>query len=89
VYDAHSGRKLGDTLMREGEYRLGFPEDLHDTIRLNGSWSEDQLEEWGAELPTVVLDALQRDLNLARAQAANKQHRGSDESVATEHSIAH
>src|SRR5437016_3957564 len=46
VYDAHSGRKLGDTLMREGEYRLGFPEDLHDTIRLNGSWSEDELEEW-------------------------------------------
>jgi len=90
VYDAHSGRKLGDTLMREGEYRLGFPEDLHDTIRLNGSWSEDELEEWGAELPTVVLDALQRDLNLARAQAANKQHRASsEESVGSEHSIAH
>jgi predicted nucleic acid-binding Zn-ribbon protein len=89
VYDAHSGRKLGDTLMREGEYRLGFPEDLHDTIRLNGSWSEDELEEWGAELPTVVLDALQRDLNLARAQAANKQHRASDQSVGTEQSVAH
>jgi len=88
VYDAHSGRKLGDTLMREGEYRLGFPEDLHDTIRLNGSWSEGDLEEWGAELPTVVLDALQRDLNLARAQAANKQHRGSEDPVASEQHAA-
>lgn len=88
IYDAHTGRKLGVTLMREGEYRLGFPEDLPGTIRLNGSWSEDQLEEWGDELPTVVLEALRRDLDLARAEAASKQHRGSEESVASEHSAA-
>jgi hypothetical protein len=37
----------------------------------------------------VVLDALQRDLNLARAQAANKQHRGSEQSVESEQPAAH
>ena len=89
VYDIHTGRKLGDTLMREGEYRLGFPEDLPGTIRLNGSWSEDQLEEWGDEIPTVVLDVLYRDLGLARAESASKPHRRSEESVPSEHSVAH
>ncbi len=70
VYDVHTGRKLGDTLTREGEYRLGFPEDLNNTIRLNGSWSEEEIDEWGDEMPMVVLDILQRDLDLARADAA-------------------
>jgi uncharacterized protein len=89
VYDVHTGRKLGDTLMREGEYRLGFPEDLTGTIRLNGSWPEDQLEEWGSEIPTVVLDALYRDLDLARTERARKSHRNSEDSVPTEQSVAH
>jgi predicted nucleic acid-binding Zn-ribbon protein len=88
IYDVHTGRKLGVTLMREGEYRLGFPEDLPGTIRLNGSWSEDQLEEWGDELPTVVLDTLHRDLDLARAEGASKQHRGSEQSVPSEQTAA-
>jgi predicted nucleic acid-binding Zn-ribbon protein len=72
IYDVHSGRKLEDTLVREGEYRLGFPEDLPGAIRLNGNWSEEELDEWDDELPTVVLDILQRDLDLARAEAASK-----------------
>jgi uncharacterized protein len=70
VYDVHTGRRLGDTLIREGEYRLGFPEDLNDSIRLNGSWTETEMDEWGNEMPMVVLDILQRDLDLARAEAA-------------------
>lgn len=88
VYDTSAGRKLGDTIVREGEYRLGFPEDLSDdAIRLNGSWQESELEEWGAELPMVVLDALQRDLELARAEASAHPRRES-ESVPSEHPAA-
>jgi predicted nucleic acid-binding Zn-ribbon protein len=70
VYDAATARKIGETLVREGGYRQAFPEDLHDTIRLNGNWSEAELDEWGDELPSRVLDALQRDLDLARAELA-------------------
>jgi predicted nucleic acid-binding Zn-ribbon protein len=88
VYDTSGGRKLSDTLIREGEYRLGFPEDLtDDAIRLNGNWPEAELEEWGAELPMVVLDALQRDLDLARAESRAHSHAGS-EAVASEHPAA-
>jgi len=70
VYDAATGRQLGDTLLREGEYRLAFPEELGGAVRLNGSWEEAEIDEWDSELPTVVLDALQRDLELARAEGA-------------------
>jgi len=74
MYDAASGRRIGDILVREGEYRLGFPEDISgDAIRLNGSWSEADLDEWG-ELPTAVLDTLQRDLDMARAESGPRAH---------------
>jgi len=75
VYDAASGRRLGDILVRDGGYRQAFPEDLSDTIRLNGNWSEAELDEWGDELPSFVLDLLQRDLDLARAEAASHRHK--------------
>src|SRR5229473_131687 len=75
VYDAASGRKLGETLVREGGYRQAFPEDLTETVRLNGNWSEAELEEWGGELPSYVLDLLQRDLDLARAEAVAHRHK--------------
>lgn len=70
VFDAATGRHLGGILVREGAYRQAFPEDLGHAIRLNGSWSEAEMEEWGDELPSSVLDLLQRDLDLARAEAA-------------------
>jgi predicted nucleic acid-binding Zn-ribbon protein len=74
VYDAASGRLIGDIRVRQGEYRLGFPEDLTpDVVRLNGNWTETELDEWGDELPSVVLDYLQRDLDLARAESASRQ----------------
>jgi len=88
VYDIHTGRKLGDTLMREGEYRLGFPEDLKDSaIRLNGSWPEEEMDAWGDEMPMVALDSLQRDLDLARAESA-AHSRSSADPVASGHPAA-
>jgi hypothetical protein len=75
MFDVHSGRRIGDVLTREGEYRLGFPEDLKDTIRLNGSWKEEEIDEWSDEIPTTVMDALQRDLDLARAEASRDRSR--------------
>ena len=88
VYDSSSGRGVGDILVREGEYRLAFPEDLtDDAIRLNGSWSESELEEWGNELPTATLDALHRDLDLARAESRKHGHARS-EAIASEHPAA-
>lgn len=84
-YDAATGRRLGDILVRDGGYRQAFPEDLADAIRLNGGWSEAEMEEWGDELPTSVLDALQRDLDLARAEAAAHHQK---ETVAAPSSVA-
>ncbi len=69
VFDVHSGRMIGDPLIREGGYRQAFPENIPNSIRLNGNWSEAELEEWGVELPTVVIDTLVRDLNLAKAES--------------------
>jgi uncharacterized protein len=89
VFDVTAGRRVGDTLIREGEYRLAFPEDIAGTIRLNGGWSRAELEEWADELPMVVLDALQRDLDLARAEASSHAHaQAGAESVPTEHPAA-
>jgi predicted nucleic acid-binding Zn-ribbon protein len=85
IYDAASGRKLGDTVVREGAYRQVFPEDLTDTIRLNGNWSEAEQENWMDELPTAVLDLLQRDLALARAEAAGRHKK---ETVSAPSSVA-
>jgi uncharacterized protein len=88
VYDGSSGRGIGDVLVREGEYRLGFPEDFSDdVIRLNGHWAESELEEWGNELPTAALDALHRDLDLARAESRKRGH-ARTEAVASEHPAA-
>jgi predicted nucleic acid-binding Zn-ribbon protein len=88
VYDVSAGRRFGDILVREGEYRLAFPEDLtEDAIRLNGSWAESEIEEWGNELPTATLDALHRDLDLARTETRSRAHR-EHASVPSEHPAA-
>jgi uncharacterized protein len=70
IYDFGTGRRLGDILMRDGAYRQAFPEDLNEAIRLNGTWTDAEQDDWGDELPTHVLDVLQRDLDLARAEMA-------------------
>ena len=71
VYDIHTGRLLGDILIREGNYREAFPEDITGSTRLNGNWSEEELDEFGAELPMVILDALNTDLDAARHEASS------------------
>jgi len=69
VYDFNTGRQIGDVLLREGEYRLAFPEDLAgDYVRLNGNWDVEELDSWGSEMPMTVLDALHADLQAARAE---------------------
>jgi len=66
VYEIHTGRMIGDILIREGDYRLAFPEEITGAIRLNGDWPEEELEAWGTEVPMVVLDSLYADLEAAR-----------------------
>ena len=74
VYEVHTGRLVGDILSREGDYRQAFPEDITGAIRLNGAWTEAELESWGTELPMVVLDALQADHEAAQHEAASGSH---------------
>ena len=88
IFDLATGREIGDILEREGEYRLAFPEDLSDAIRLNGSWTEAELDEWGRELPMVILDVLHRDLDLARAEGAATRPHSESAAVPSEHPAA-
>jgi hypothetical protein len=74
VYDIHTGRLMGDILVREGNYREAFPEDITGSTRLNGNWSEEELDDFGTELPMVILDSLHADLDAARVEAASRSH---------------
>lgn len=66
VFDLGTGRLIGDILIREGNFREAFPEDITGAIRLNGHWSEDEMETWGTEMPMNALDALHSDLEAAK-----------------------
>jgi len=78
IYEMHTGREFGEVLSREGSYRQAFPEDLTDAaLRLNGHWDEKEIEEWGAEIPSNVLDLLQKDL-LAIRREHKATHKHSD-----------
>jgi predicted nucleic acid-binding Zn-ribbon protein len=77
IYDMHSGRQIGEVLNREGNYRQAFPEDLTDSaIRLNGHWDEEEMIEWGSEMPSSALDVLHVDLRTAEREhrKAHKDH---------------
>ncbi len=76
IYEMHTGRQFGDVLMREGNYRQAFPEDLTDSaLRLNGHWDEKEMDEWGSEIPSNVLDLLQKDLlAIRREHKATHKH---------------
>jgi predicted nucleic acid-binding Zn-ribbon protein len=74
IYDVHTGRLMGDILIREGNYREAFPEDITGSTRLNGGWTEDELDAFGSELPMVILDSLRSDLDLARHEASTGSH---------------
>jgi uncharacterized protein len=66
VFEMHTGRLAGDILIREGNFRDAFPEDVTDAIRLNGHWSETEMETWGTEMPMTALDSLHVDLEAAQ-----------------------
>ena len=76
VYEMHSGRQIGDILNREGNYRQAFPEDFTGTsIRLNGHWEPEEMEEWGSEMPSSALDLLHSDLRAAQRDThSHKDH---------------
>jgi predicted nucleic acid-binding Zn-ribbon protein len=87
IYEMHTGRQFGDVLVREGNYRQAFPEDLTDAaLRLNGHWEEKEIDEWGSEIPSDVLDLLQKDL-LAIRREHRATHKGHAPSAA-EHTAA-
>ena len=71
VFDMHTGRLIGDILIREGDYRHAFPEDITGAVRLNGSWSENEMETWGTEMPMTALDSLHVDLEAARYEMSS------------------
>jgi hypothetical protein len=74
VFDMHGGRQIGDVLVREGSYRLAFPEDFPDSaIRLNGHWDESEMDTWAAEIPSHALDALHSDLRAAQIEASHRR----------------
>ena len=87
VFDMGTGRLVGDILIREGDYRHAFPEDITDAIRLNGSWSEAEMETWGTEMPMTALDALHSDLDAARYEMSSRSSAKSKmpPAVPTEH----
>jgi predicted nucleic acid-binding Zn-ribbon protein len=88
IYDAHSGRQIGDILIREGNYRLAFPEDMTDSaIRLNGHYEAAVLEEWGTEMPTDALDSLNADLRAAQAEL-RRTHKHDTHAATAEHPAA-
>jgi hypothetical protein len=76
----HTGRQIGGVLLREGTYRLAFPEDLTDAaLRLNGHWDEKEIDAWGSEIPSNALDLLHKDILAIRREhkAGPKEHSSS------------
>ena len=73
------GAPVRRVLIREGNYRQAFPEDLTDTaLRLNGHWDEEEMDEWGSEIPSNALDLLQKDLlAIQREHKASHKHAAS------------
>lgn len=88
VYDMHTGRLIGDILIREGDYRHAFPEDITGSVRLNGDWSEEEMETWGTEMPMVALDSLHFDLDAARAEMHARSAATPAPAIPSEHSAA-
>jgi hypothetical protein len=63
---------MGDILIREGDFRHAFPEDITGAIRLNGNWSEKEMETWGTEMPMTALDSLHVDLEAAQYELKSR-----------------
>jgi predicted nucleic acid-binding Zn-ribbon protein len=81
IYEMHTGRQFGDVLIREGNYRQAFPEDLTESaLRLNGHYDEKEIDGWGTEIPSNVLDLLQKDL-----LAIRREHRATHKEPSSSH----
>jgi predicted nucleic acid-binding Zn-ribbon protein len=72
IFDMGTGRLIGDILIREGDFRHAFPEDITGAIRLNGNWSEKEMETWGIEMPMTALDSLHVDLEAAQYEMKSR-----------------
>jgi predicted nucleic acid-binding Zn-ribbon protein len=72
VFDMGTGRLVGNILIREGDFRHAFPEDISGAIRLNGSWTEQEIENWGTEMPMTALDSLHIDLEAAQYEMKSR-----------------
>jgi predicted nucleic acid-binding Zn-ribbon protein len=85
VFEMHTGRLVGDILIREGDFRHAFPEDITGAIRLNGSWTEHEMENWGTEMPMTALDSLHVDLEAAQYEMRTRNAKsGTPAPVSTE-----
>jgi predicted nucleic acid-binding Zn-ribbon protein len=72
VFDMATGRLIGDILIREGDFRHAFPEDITGAVRLNGNWTESEMETWGTEMPMTALDSLHVDLEAAQYEMRSR-----------------
>ncbi len=73
VYDAHTGRKVGETRLEPGDFSAAFADDIAAGVMLNSGLDEQQLEEWNPELPMTILDELNGDLKTARAETPSPE----------------
>src|ERR1700704_4212306 len=69
VYDAHTGRKIGDTENQPGDFSAVFADDIRSGVRLHTTLDLQQLEDWASELPMTELDELHADLKKALREA--------------------
>ena len=65
VYDAHTGRKIGEIAVSAGDFSAVFADDIKSAVRLHTTLDLQQLEEWASELPMTELDELHADLKKA------------------------
>src|ERR1700756_5045549 len=65
LYDAHTGRKIGDTQYLPGDFSAAFADDIKSGVRLHTTLDVAQLDEWASELPMTELDELHADLKKA------------------------
>jgi uncharacterized protein len=69
LYDAHTGRKIGETQYVAGDFSAAFADDIKSGVRLHTTLDLQQLEEWASELPMTELDELHADLKKALREA--------------------
>jgi len=69
VYDAHTGRIIGEIQYQPGDFSAVFADDIKSAVRLHTTLDLQQLEDWASELPMTELDELHADLKKALREA--------------------